>query len=256
MLMSKSFYHTISDNQWEIIEPHLPKAKSTGRPALNSRTVFNAIFWVLDSGAKWRYIPTEFGNWNSIYHKFRSWCDEGVFENILQSLVDNCRKYYLVEMDSTFCKVHQHAAGARKILGNQNIGVSRGGKTTKIHALVNEHFQLIGVDLTGGEIHDSKVAIKLLSKITLEGKKVLADKAFCSDEIREYIDAQNAAACIPDKSNAVNVHDFDKELYKARNIVERFFQRIKTFRHIATRYDKLSDCFLNFVFLAAVMIQI
>ena len=46
--MSKSFYHTIGDNQWEIIEPHLPKAKSTGRPGLNPRTVFNAIFWVLD----------------------------------------------------------------------------------------------------------------------------------------------------------------------------------------------------------------
>ena len=51
-------------------------------------------------------------------------------------------------------------AGARKILGNQNIGVSRGGKTTKIHALVNEHFQLIGVDLTGGNVHDNEVAIK------------------------------------------------------------------------------------------------
>ena len=109
MLMSKSFFHTISDNQWDIIEPHLPKVKTTGRPGLNPRTVFDAIFWVLDSGAKWRYIPQEFGNWNSIYHKFRQWCDSGVFEKILQSLVDNCRKYYLVEMDSTFCKVHQHA---------------------------------------------------------------------------------------------------------------------------------------------------
>ena len=254
--MSNSFYHAISDSQWKIIEPHLPKPKSTGRPALNPRTVFNAIFWVLDSGAKWRYIPTEFGNWNSIYHKFRSWSDSGVFENILQSLVEDCRKFYLVEMDSTFCKVHQHAAGARKILGNQNIGVSRGGKTTKIHALVNEHFQLIGVDLTGGNVHDSEVAIRLLSKVALSGKKFLSDRAFCSEEIREYISQEKATACIPDKSNAVNLHDFDKELYKARNIVERFFQRIKTFRHIATRYDKLSDCFLNFVFLASILIQI
>ena len=84
----------------------------------------------------------------------------------------------------------------------------------------------------------------------------MADKAFCAEEIREYISQEKAAACIPDKSNAVNIHDFDKELYKARNIIERFFQRIKTFRHIATRYDKLSDCFLNFVFLTSVMIQI
>ena len=59
-----------------------------------------------------------------------------------------------------------------------------------------------------------------------------------------------------DKINAVIIHDFDKELYKARNIIERFFNRIKNFRHIATRYDKLSICFLNFVLLAAVMIKI
>lgn len=100
------------------------------------------------------------------------------------------------------------------------------------------------------------MAIKLLSKVTLVGKKVLADKAFSSDEIRNFISQEKAEGCNPDKSNAVVVHDFDKELYKSRNNVERFFQRIKNYRHIATRYDKLSVCFLNFVLLAAVMIQI
>ena len=128
----------------------MPQAKSTGRPRLDSRMVFNAILWVLESGAKWRYVPQEFGNWNSIYHKFRSWIEAGVFEKILQALIDDCREYYLVEIDSTFCKVHQHAAGARKIYGNQDIGISRGGKTTKIHALVNENFQLLQVILSGG----------------------------------------------------------------------------------------------------------
>lgn len=257
--MSKIFYHgrySVTNEQWKIIEPNLPTAKFGGRPSLNPRTVFNAIMWILGSGATWRDLPKEYGKWNSIYHKFRQWCNAKVFEKILNSLIENCRKYYLVEIDSTFCKVHQHAAGARKIFGNQNIETSRGGKTTKIHALVNEHFQLIGVELTGGNVHDSEVAIRLLSKVTLEGKTVLADKAFCSEEIREYIDSQNAVACIPDKSNAVKLHVFDKELYKARNVIERFFQRIKNFRHIATRYDKLSDCFLNFVFLASIMIQL
>ena len=88
------------------------------------------------------------------------------------------------------------------------------------------------------------MAIKLLSKVTLVGKKVLTDKAFCSEEIRNF------AACIPDMSNAVVIHEFDEQLYKTRNIIERFF------RHISTRYDKLSVCFFNFVLLAAVMIQI
>ena len=259
MPVSNVFYHgrySVTNEQWKIIEPLLPKPKSTGRPCLNPRTVFNAVLWILGSGAAWRDLPTEFGLWNSIYKKFRCWIEQGVFEKILQSLVAECQNYCLIEIDSTICKAHQHSAGARKILGKQNIGVSRGGKTTKIHALVNENFQLVALELSSGNLHDSEMAIKLLSKITLVGKKVLADKAFCSEEIRDYIFQQKAISCIPDKSNAVRRHDFDKELYKSRNIIERFFQRIKNFRHIATRYDKLSICFLNFVILAAIQIQI
>ena len=169
---------------------------------------------------------------------------------------EECREYYFVELDSTFCKVHQHAAGARKILGNQDIGISRGGKTTKIHALVNENFQLLKIFLSGGQTHDSEYGIKLLEQMNIDGKNVLGDKAYGSRKIRDFISHHNAKACIPDKSNSGVIHDFDKELYKTRNITERFFNRIKNFRHIATRCDKLSVCFLNFVMLAAVMIHI
>jgi transposase len=110
--------------------------------------------------------------------------------------------------------------------------------------------------LTGGDVHDSECAMYLLSAVELDGKAVLADKAFGAEYIRSFIASHNGTACIPDKSNAVVRHDFDKDLYKQRNIIERFFQRIKKFRHIATLYDKLAICFLNFVILAAVMIQI
>ena len=251
--MSKLFYHTVTDTQWKIIEQHLPKTKSTGRPSLNPRTVFNAILWVLDSGAKWRYIPKEFGNWNSIYHKFRSWCNEGVFENLLHSLVDSCRKFYLVEMDSTFCKVHQSACSGLKA---QAIGASRGGKTTKIHVLLNGKMQLLNVVLTGGQIHDSEPVFELFEGIKFSGKVVLADRAYSCDKVRSYLEQRGAKVCIPDKANFKVKHSFDAELYKQRNLVERFFQRIKNYRHLATRYDKLAFCFLNFVLLASSVIHL
>ena len=257
--MSDTFYqgrYSISNTQWKIIEPFLPSSKFGGRPALNPRTVFNAILWILSSGAAWRDLPKEYGNWNSIYHKFRLWIEAEVFEKIFQALVENCREYYFVEIDSTFCKVHQHAAGACKILGNQDIGISRGGKTTKIHALVNENFQLLKIFLSGGQVHDSECAVKLFEEVDIEGKTVLADKAYGTNAIRVFIAEHGATACIPDKSNAVIIHNFDRELYKLRNIIERFFNRIKNFRHISTRYDKLSVCFLNFVILAAIMVKI
>ena len=79
--MSNSFYHerySLTKRQEEIIAPLLPEPKSTGRPGLDPLTVFNAILWIMSSGAPWRDLPAHFGNWNSIYHKFRQWCAQDV----------------------------------------------------------------------------------------------------------------------------------------------------------------------------------
>ena len=251
--MSNLFYHKdLTDAQWNRIKSLFPKANKVGRPALNPRFVFNAILWILRSGARWRDLPTRYGNWNSVYHKFRQWCKLGIFENILQIINQDADDSSLIEIDSTFCKLHQSACSPLK---DQSIGSSRGGKNTKIHVLVNERMQMLNVVLTGGQVHDSEKAIELFEKIKLKDKCVLADRAFSSEKIRDYIEKAGGKVCIPDKVNFKIQHDFDEKLYKKRNIIERFFQRIKNFRHIATRYDKLADCFLNFVYLAASVIH-
>ena len=115
--------------------------------------------------------------------------------------------------------------------------------------------QLLNVALTGGQVHDSEEAIAFLKGINLTGKTILADKAYSCEQMRVFIAEHGAVACIPDKANFKIKHDFDSELYKQRNIVERFFQRIKNYRHVATRYDKLAGCFENFVLLAASVIH-
>ena len=102
----------------------------------------------------------------------------------------------------------------------QAIGVSRGGKNTKIHVLINERMQLLKVILTGGQVHDSEAAIALLKGIKLKGKTILADKAYSNEQIRSYLQGHGAVVCIPDKTNFKIKHDFDSELYKQRNIVE------------------------------------
>ena len=148
--------------------------------------------------------------------------------------------------------VHQSACSGLK---NQAIGTSRGGKNTKVHVLINERMQLINVVLTGGQIHDSEPALDLFAGIDLAGKKVLADKAYSCEKIRNQLEERGAHVCIPDKSNFKLKHFFDSELYKRSNIIERFFQRIKNYRHIAFRFDKLAVCFLNFVLLASTAIH-
>ena len=119
----------------------------------------------------------------------------------------------LLEMDSTFCKVHQSACSGRK---DQAIGSSRGGKNSKVHVLINDRMQLLNVILTGGQIHDSQPAISLLKAIKLKGKKILADKAYSSAQIRIFLAEHGALACIPDKANFRVKHDFDSQLYKQR----------------------------------------
>ena len=227
--------------------------KRVGRPALNPRRVFNAIMWILKSGARWRDLPARYGNWNSIYHKFRKWCSLGLFERLLKLINNETDNATLLEIDSTFCKVHQSACSALK---EQAIGSSRGGKNTKIHVLINEKMQLLKVILTGGQIHDSEPAIELFKSVALNGKTILADKAYSCEQIRVFIAEHGAVACIPDKANFKIKHTFDSELYKKRNLVERFFQRIKNYRHISTRYDKVALCFENFVLLATSVIHL
>ena len=116
--------------------------------------------------------------------------------------------------------------------------------------------ELLSFLLTGGEVFDSKVAIDLLKTVDLTDKTVLADRAYGASDIRDYICRNSALSFIPDKVNSKIKHSFDEEVYKQRNIVERFFNKIKNNRHIAMRFDKLSFCFCNFLLLAAIKIKL
>lgn len=106
--------------------------------------------------------------------------------------------------------------------------------------------------LTGGEAGDSPQALPLLQD--LNPGSVAADKAYDSDSIIAYLNALNIQAVIPPRNNRLVQRSFDKHLYKNRNLVERFFCRIKQFRRIATRYDKLAQRFASFVALTASVI--
>jgi len=134
---------------------------------------------------------------------------------------------------------------------NQFIGTSRGGKTTKLHAVVDGLGNPVYFQLSGGNIHDSTVAVDVLSHINVSGSTVLADRAYGTKGILDYLQVQDADYAIPPKSNARVPWRCDWSLYKERHLVECFFLKLKNFRRIATRYDKLASSFLAFVYLAS-----
>lgn len=135
---------------------------------------------------------------------------------------------------------------------NESLGRSRGGLTTKIHCIADGLGNPVDFILTGGEVHDSQCADILLSG--KEADFVLADKAYDSDAILNQIQKMGATAVIPPKSNRKIRREYDKDHYKNRNLIERFFCRLKQFRGIATRYCKRGKYFLEAVKLASALI--
>jgi transposase len=133
------------------------------------------------------------------------------------------------------------------------MGRSRGGLTTKIHAVTDGRGLPIRFALTPGQAHDAQCAADLLGRLA-EGCVVLADKAYDADWIRAKIESQGAAPNIPDKANRKHRHCFSATLYRERNRIERFFNRIKHYRRVATRFEKHAANYLAMLKLAAIRI--
>ena len=121
--------HDISDHTWEILEPLLPGHKGhVGRPASDNRLFINAVFWILRTGAPWRDLPPDYGDWKNVHRRFCRWRDKGVWEKLLEALIIE-PDYEWLMIDASHCKVHPHAAGARG--GNQDMSRTKGGSTPR-----------------------------------------------------------------------------------------------------------------------------
>jgi len=133
------------------------------------------------------------------------------------------------------------------------MGRSRGGLTTKIHALVDARGLPILLKLTPGQAHDGRSAADMFDSLGA-GDVLLADRAYDSDALREELDQRGAWANIKPMPNRKRHPAFSSFLYRYRNLVERFFNRIKHFRAIATRFEKHADNYLALVKLASAKI--
>ena len=121
--------HDISDRVWENLEPHLPGSEGrVGRPASDNRLFINAVFWILRTGAPWRDLPPDYGDWKNTHRRFCRWRDRGVWESLLEVLIVE-PDYEWLMVDASHCKVHPHAAGA--VGGNQAMGRTKGGSTPR-----------------------------------------------------------------------------------------------------------------------------
>jgi len=245
--------HNISDEKWAEIEPVLrtQKTETRGRKPKDNRLMFNGILWIMKTGAPWRDLPKEFGPWQTVYKRFAKWTTISAWKNLFDRLSKDEDKE-LVMIDGSYIKLHQHGCGAQGGQYSQAIGRSKGGLTTKIHAVVDGLGNPLRIKLTGGNVHDIVPSYELVSGI--ETDLFLADKAYDADKLIELLKSKGCRVVIPPKTNRKVQREIDKHIYKERHLVECFFAKIKAYRRISTRYEKMASRFYAMVLIASCMV--
>ena len=240
--------YELTDHEWTAIKPFLPN-KPRGVPRVNDRRVLNGIFWVLRSGAPWRDLPDNFGPYTTCYNRFVRWRRAGVWGAIMNALAAT-HDAAVQMIDTSIIRVHQHAACIARNR-RQSMGRSRGGLTSKIHALVDTNGLPIRLALTAGEAHDNRLAGKLLSRLK-SGTMLLADRGYDADWIRALAAERGVWANIPPRCNRNDPTCLSSHLYRARMWSRGSSIRIKQCRRVSTRYDKLAANYLAFIQLASI----
>ena len=223
----------------------------------NLRNVIEGILYRMRTGCPWRDLSASFGKFQAIYNCFNRWSKKGIIHNIFKILSADADKEWLM-MDGSHIRAHQNSAGAAAYSGEDEhaIGMSRGGMTSKIHLMVDACGNPLEVIITAGNINDISVAPELVAAIDLaETQAVIADKGYDSDKLRAQIEEEGSQANIPYKRDREEKNkDMDWYLYKIRHLVENTFARLKHYRAIATRYDKLKRNYLSMVLLGCIMV--
>jgi transposase len=234
----------LTDEYWLKLKPILLDAGIYDKP--NLRMTFEGMLYRIRVGGQWRDLPKEFGNWNSIFKRFNEWSKSGKLMLVFKILSKGPDLEWEF-IDGSIVKAHQHSSGAAKKSedGNHGIGKSVAGNTSKIHLAVDSSGNPIDFEVTGGEVHDAKVAPDLIAKLP-PSDYLIADRGYDSEPLREQVREKKGTPIIPRKKNSKTGNDdIDWDLYKCRHLVENAFAKLKHYRGIATRFDKLKRNFLG-----------
>ena len=209
--------------------------------------ILHRILFVLSEGCSWRAIDTPQANWNSIYHYWRQWCQDDLWKQLLDGWAPELKGKGRF-LDSTHVKVHRSACNPAGGQEQQAMGRTKGGLNTKIHAVVDAAGSPAGLLLGAGNEADISRAEETLSEV--RGGQLVGDKGYDSDAFRQWLKGRSIKPCIPPRSNRLRPIPYSKASYRKRHLIENFFEKLKRFRRVATRYDKLTLTFFGFVCLA------
>ena len=246
----------ITPEQYEKIKDSLPLQR--GNVRLTNLQILNAILYVAEQGCKWRGLPRRFGNWHTIYVRMNRWAKNGVLDRVFERLQSEQIVRIQIEafaLDSIFGEGASGWHRGVKKNGPQAIGKSRGGWTTKIHLVAANARTAITFALSPGNAHDAPQGRALLKELgpMPDGLPLLMDKAYEDNLTRQLVLDLGMVPVVPPKSNRIEPWEYDRALYKKRNEIERLFRRLKGFRRIFSRFEKLDLVFLAFLQFALIV---
>ena len=216
------------------------------------RTFLESVYFVMRTGVQWIELPQSYGKYKTIHKRFLSWAKKEIWNKLLSFFSQSC-DIGSVMIDGSIVRAHACASGYKKNSQKQQaLGRSKGGFTTKIHALVDALGLPIKFILTSGQASEIKQAPELIKGI--KGANILADKAFDSDIFVKQIVDQECVPVIPSRSNRKKPRKIDYYLYKERHLIECFFGKVKHFRRIFSRFDKMAQAYMGFLAFASTII--
>jgi transposase len=245
----------ISDREWNAIYPILSAHKQVRiRCQEQCRRFLVAVLWILRGGMPWRMLPESLGRWNSIFKRFARWCDHGVWEAVHKGCIQ-FPDLQSVFIDSTVNRAHPCAAGAAKSnAGDEALGRSRGGFSTKVHTITDALGNPLDFVLTGGQASDIGQAEVLLQMTPAGTESFVGDKGYDADALIQAIKDRGMTPVIPSRGNRLEVRKCDWHVYKERHLIECFFNKIKHYRRVFSRYEKRARNYMGFLRFVAALI--
>jgi transposase len=243
--------HRLRDAVWASLHARLCTIPGIWKSdADRLRRFVEAVAYVLRTGMAWEDLPERFGKPNSLYRRYRRWAIAGIWDALFTAGVPE-DALETVMIDATITKAQRFASGARG--GEEDLGRSSGGLTTKIHVLIDEHGRPLCYLLTPGQAADCPQAEALLDGIEL--KRLIADRGYDTDAVRAWCAERDIEVVIPSKRNRKVEIPHDRERYRTRHRIENLFCRMKDLTRILLRKDKTSRSYAGFVSLALAIIN-
>ncbi|MBD0392208.1 IS5 family transposase [Wolbachia endosymbiont of Pentalonia nigronervosa] len=226
----------IEETKWKQIFANLKSVKGIhSKNEDRIRRFVESVWYMARSGCQWRLLPEIYGNYRSVHKRFKKWCEKGIWEKLLKYTQDPDLEVQMI--DGTIVRAHACAAGYKKDTGAQEaLGRSKGGFTTKIHALVDALGNPLKFTLTAGQRNDITQAEALTENIS--NSVVVADKGYDSNAFIAGLENKGCEVVIPPKRNRKVQRYYDEHIYKERHLIGCFFGKIKHFRRIFSRFDK------------------